>query len=47
VDVVAFTVPGLAGALLVGAGVACAMAAALDRPVLVFITLRAFVCRHF
>jgi N6-L-threonylcarbamoyladenine synthase len=35
VDVVAFTRgPGLAGALLVGAGVACAMAAALGRPVL-------------
>ncbi|WP_293224008.1 tRNA (adenosine(37)-N6)-threonylcarbamoyltransferase complex transferase subunit TsaD [Ottowia sp.] len=35
VDVVAFTRgPGLAGALLVGAGVACALAAALDRPVL-------------
>ncbi|MEN9398129.1 MAG: hypothetical protein RLZ81_2659, partial [Pseudomonadota bacterium] len=35
VDVVAFTRgPGLAGALLVGAGVACSLAAALDRPVL-------------
>ena len=35
VDVLAFTRgPGLAGALLVGAGVACALAAALDRPVL-------------
>lgn len=35
VDVVAFTRgPGLAGALLVGAGTACAMAAALDKPVL-------------
>jgi N6-L-threonylcarbamoyladenine synthase len=35
VDVVAYTRgPGLAGALLVGAGVACAMAAALDKPVL-------------
>ena len=35
VDVVAFTRgPGLAGALLVGAGMACARAAALDRPVL-------------
>jgi N6-L-threonylcarbamoyladenine synthase len=34
VDVVAYTRgPGLAGALLVGAGVACALAAALDRPV--------------
>ncbi|MEN9397553.1 MAG: tRNA ((37)-N6)-threonylcarbamoyltransferase complex transferase subunit TsaD, partial [Pseudomonadota bacterium] len=34
VDVVAFTRgPGLAGALLVGAGVACSLAAALDRPV--------------
>ena len=33
VDVVAFTRgPGLAGALLVGAGVACALAAALGRP---------------
>ena len=33
VDVVAFTRgPGLAGALLVGAGVACAMAAALGKP---------------
>jgi len=33
VDVVAYTRgPGLAGALLVGAGVACALAAALDRP---------------
>ncbi len=33
VDVVAFTRgPGLAGALLVGAGVACALAAALDKP---------------
>ncbi|MBN9365685.1 MAG: tRNA (adenosine(37)-N6)-threonylcarbamoyltransferase complex transferase subunit TsaD [Comamonadaceae bacterium] len=35
VDVVAFTRgPGLAGALLVGAGVGCALGAALDRPVL-------------
>jgi N6-L-threonylcarbamoyladenine synthase len=35
VNVVAFTRgPGLAGALLVGAGVACALAAALDKPVL-------------
>ncbi len=35
VDVVAFTRgPGLAGALLVGAGVACALGAALKRPVL-------------
>jgi len=35
VDVVAFTRgPGLAGALLVGAGVACAMAAALGKPVM-------------
>jgi N6-L-threonylcarbamoyladenine synthase len=35
VDVIAFTRgPGLAGALLVGAGVACALGAALDRPVL-------------
>lgn len=35
VDVVAFTRgPGLAGALLVGAGVACALGAALDKPVL-------------
>lgn len=35
IDVVAFTRgPGLAGALLVGAGVACAMGAALGRPVL-------------
>ncbi|MEN9539735.1 MAG: putative tRNA threonylcarbamoyladenosine biosynthesis protein Gcp, partial [Pseudomonadota bacterium] len=35
VDVVAFTRgPGLAGALLVGAGVACALAAALQKPVL-------------
>ena len=34
-DVVAFTRgPGLAGALLVGAGVACALAAALDKPTL-------------
>ncbi|MEO5845020.1 MAG: tRNA (adenosine(37)-N6)-threonylcarbamoyltransferase complex transferase subunit TsaD [Caldimonas sp.] len=34
VDVLAYTRgPGLAGALLVGAGVACAIAAALDRPV--------------
>jgi N6-L-threonylcarbamoyladenine synthase len=34
IDVVAFTRgPGLAGALLVGAGVACSLAAALDRPV--------------
>jgi len=33
IDVVAFTRgPGLAGALLVGAGVACALAAALERP---------------
>ena len=33
VDVVAFTRgPGLAGALLVGAGAACALAAALDKP---------------
>ena len=33
VDVVAYTRgPGLAGALLVGAGVACSLAAALDRP---------------
>lgn len=35
VDVIAFTRgPGLAGALLVGSGVACAMAAALDKPVI-------------
>ena len=35
IDVVAFTRgPGLAGALLVGAGVACALGAALERPVL-------------
>src|SRR5512142_2081685 len=35
VDVVAYTRgPGLAGALLVGAGVACALGAALGRPVL-------------
>ena len=35
VDLIAFTRgPGLAGALLVGAGVGCAMAAALGRPVL-------------
>jgi N6-L-threonylcarbamoyladenine synthase len=35
VDVVAYTQgPGLAGALLVGAGVACALGAALDKPVL-------------
>lgn len=35
VDVVAYTQgPGLAGALLVGAGVACALAASLDRPTL-------------
>ncbi len=35
VDVVAYTRgPGLAGALLVGAGVACSLAAALGRPVL-------------
>jgi len=35
VDIVAYTRgPGLAGALLVGAGVACAMGAALDKPVL-------------
>ncbi len=35
VDVVAFTQgPGLAGALLVGSGVACALAAALGKPVL-------------
>ncbi|MBP6753176.1 MAG: tRNA (adenosine(37)-N6)-threonylcarbamoyltransferase complex transferase subunit TsaD, partial [Alicycliphilus sp.] len=35
VDVVAYTRgPGLAGALLVGAGVACALGAALDIPVL-------------
>jgi N6-L-threonylcarbamoyladenine synthase len=34
-DVVAYTRgPGLAGALLVGAGVACALGAALDRPVI-------------
>jgi len=34
IDLVAFTQgPGLAGALLVGAGVACALAAALGRPV--------------
>jgi N6-L-threonylcarbamoyladenine synthase len=34
IDVVAFTQgPGLAGALLVGAGVACSLASALDRPV--------------
>jgi N6-L-threonylcarbamoyladenine synthase len=33
VDVIAYTRgPGLAGALLVGAGVACSLAAALDRP---------------
>ena len=35
IDCVAYTRgPGLAGALLVGAGVACALATALDRPVL-------------
>lgn len=35
IDAIAFTRgPGLAGALLVGSGVACAMAAALDKPVL-------------
>jgi N6-L-threonylcarbamoyladenine synthase len=35
VDVIAYTRgPGLAGALLVGAGLACALAAALDRPVM-------------
>jgi len=35
VDVVAYTRgPGLAGALLVGAGLACALGAALDKPVL-------------
>jgi N6-L-threonylcarbamoyladenine synthase len=35
IDVVAYTRgPGLAGALLVGAGMACALAAALERPVL-------------
>jgi N6-L-threonylcarbamoyladenine synthase len=35
IDCVAYTKgPGLAGALLVGAGVACALAAALDRPTL-------------
>lgn len=35
IDLVAFTRgPGLAGALLVGAGVACALAAALDKPAL-------------
>ena len=35
VDVVAYTRgPGLAGALLVGAGVACALGAALDKPLL-------------
>jgi N6-L-threonylcarbamoyladenine synthase len=35
VDVVAYTRgPGLAGALLVGAGVACALGAAIDKPVL-------------
>ncbi|RMW99567.1 tRNA (adenosine(37)-N6)-threonylcarbamoyltransferase complex transferase subunit TsaD [Allofranklinella schreckenbergeri] len=34
-DVIAYTKgPGLAGALLVGAGVACALGAALDKPVL-------------
>jgi len=35
VDIIAYTKgPGLAGALLVGAGVACALAAALNKPVL-------------
>lgn len=35
IDLLAYTRgPGLAGALLVGAGLACALAAALDRPVL-------------
>jgi N6-L-threonylcarbamoyladenine synthase len=35
IDAIAFTRgPGLAGALLVGSGVACAMGAALDKPVL-------------
>jgi len=35
IDVVAYTRgPGLAGALLVGAGVACSLAAALERPVI-------------
>ena len=34
IDIVAYTQgPGLAGALLVGAGVACALGASLDRPV--------------
>jgi N6-L-threonylcarbamoyladenine synthase len=35
IDVIAFTKgPGLAGALLVGAGVACSLGAALDKPVM-------------
>ncbi|MBL2934460.1 tRNA (adenosine(37)-N6)-threonylcarbamoyltransferase complex transferase subunit TsaD, partial [Klebsiella pneumoniae] len=35
IDVVAFTRgPGLAGALLVGAGMACALGVAIDRPLL-------------
>ena len=47
VDVISFTRgPGLAGALLVGSGVACAMAAALDKPVLGIHTLRGIYCPH-
>ena len=45
VDVIAFTQgPGLAGALLVGAGVACSLAAALNIPVLGVHHLEAFFC---
>ena len=47
VDVIAFTQgPGLAGALLVGAGVACSLAAALKIPVLGVHTSRAICFRR-
>ncbi len=48
VDVVAYTRgPGLAGALLVGAGVACALGAALDKPVLGVHHLEGHLLSHF
>jgi N6-L-threonylcarbamoyladenine synthase len=48
VDVVAYTRgPGLAGALLVGAGVACALGAALDKPVIGCTTWKGICCRPF
>src|SRR3569832_692994 len=48
VDVVAYTRgPGLAGALLVGAGVACSLGAALGKPVLGVHHLEGFLLSSF